>query len=82
MRPEHVSSCMQAAILQTSGGLLESVGQLAVIAGTLLLLLALVAFVAFAYKSLRGDGIEWPEDREPEDDELQQGNEDDEWKFY
>lgn len=74
---------MLAAILQTGGGLLESVGQLAVIAGTLLLALALVAFAAFAYKSVRGDGVEWPEDRDPEDDEeVQRGDDDDEWEFY
>lgn len=74
---------MQAAILQTGGGLLETVGQLAVIAGTLLLSLVLVAFAAFAYKSLRGDGVEWPEDRDPEDEDgVQQGSDDDEWKYY
>jgi hypothetical protein len=74
---------MSAAILQISGGLLESVGQLAVLAGTLVLVLALVALGSFAYKSLRGDGIEWPDDREPdEDDSVQRSEDDEEWKYY
>jgi len=68
-------------------GLLESLAQLAAVGGTLVLVLMLVAFGAYAYKHFQGDdGITWPEDMEddPRDNEggLQQGNDDDEWKYY
>ncbi|WP_280535863.1 hypothetical protein [Halopenitus sp. POP-27] len=43
--------------------ILEWAGQAAAIAGTLLLVLFLVALGGIAYKHLRGDGIEWPDDR-------------------
>jgi hypothetical protein len=63
--------------------LFETVSQLVVAAGTVILLLMLVALGAFAYKSLRGDGIRWPDEREDVDeDEVQQGANDDEWKYY
>lgn len=63
-------------------GLFETVSQLVVTAGTLVLLLMLVALGAFAYKSLRGDGIRWPDEREEAGDEVKQGTSDDEWKYY
>jgi hypothetical protein len=70
--------------LQLGGsGLLESISQLAVIGGTLVLVLGLVAFGAFVYKSLRG-GIEWPDDvdEDANDGEVRRGDSDDEWEFY
>jgi len=67
--------------LALGGGLLESVGQLAAIAGTLVLVLLLVGLGWFGYVSLRGDGVEWPAD-EAEADGVQRGDEDDEWEFY
>lgn len=73
---------MATAILQLGDGLLESVAQVAVIAGMLLLLAMIVALGGYAYKSLRGDGIEWPEDVEEEDDDLSEGSADDEWDYY
>lgn len=74
---------MTAAVLPLSGGLLESVAQVAVLAGALVLVLALVALGSFAYKSIRGDGIEWPDEQDPEDDEdVTRGDDDDEWKYY
>lgn len=64
-------------------GILETVSQLVVTAGTVILLLMLVALGAFAYKSLRGDGIEWPEEEdETEDGVLEHGADDDEWEYY
>lgn len=63
-------------------GLFETVSQLVVTAGTVILILMLVALGAFAYKSLRGDGIEWPDDREEADDEVHHGTDDDEWDYY
>ncbi|WP_424000356.1 hypothetical protein ACOZ4I_13440 [Haloarcula salina] len=70
--------------VQLGAGLLESVGQIAALAGTLVLVLLLVALGAFAYKSLTGDGIRWPDESEetPEDDGVTQGGTDDEWKYY
>jgi hypothetical protein len=50
-----------------SGGLLESLSQAVVAVATLLFALMIVAFASYAYKSLRGDGIEWPDDRDGTD---------------
>lgn len=78
--------------LALPSGLVESFGDVVVGVGMLVLLLMLVALGAYAYKHLRGDGIEWPEDREAQDgepgrgsspdDELQRGSGDDEWDYY
>jgi hypothetical protein len=67
-----------------SGGAFESVAGAAVTGGTLVLVLALVALGAFAYKQLRGGGVEWPEDtaENAEDAGAQRGSQDDEWKYY
>lgn len=74
---------MEQAVLQAGSGLLESVAQLAVLAGTLLLAAMVVALVGYAYKSLQGNGIEWPEDREEEADAgVSRGSDDDEWDYY
>jgi hypothetical protein len=76
---------MKYLTLQAGGGLLESAGQAAAVAASLLIVLMVVALVGYAYKSLRGDGIEWPEDREPEEAEdgsVHQGGDDDEWDYY
>lgn len=63
------------------GGLLGSLSQVAVVAGTLLLVLAVVALGAFAYRELVGDGVEWP-DEDDGDDEVTRGDSGDEWKYY
>ncbi|MHC3381320.1 hypothetical protein [Haloarcula sp. H-GB5] len=72
--------------VQLGSGLLESVGQVAAAAGTVVLLLILVGLGAFAYKSLVGDGIRWPDEREEadseEDDGVVQGSREDDWKYY
>ena len=70
--------------LQVGNGLTESVAQAAVLAGTLVLLLGLVALGAFAYKSLRGDGIRWPDETDEDDREggARRGDPDDEWDYY
>jgi len=74
---------MGQAVLQAGSGLLESVAQLAVLAGTLLLAAMVVALVGYAYKNLKGDGIEWPEDREEETEAgVSRGSDDDEWDYY
>lgn len=62
-------------------GIPEVVGNLVGIAGTVVLLLIVVAMGAFAYKSLTG-GVDWPDEDEQDDDGLTQGNADDEWDYY
>jgi hypothetical protein len=63
------------------GGLLESAAQAAVIASTLVLVLMLVALGGFAYKQLRGDGVEWPEE-DPGNDDTGRSGDGDEWDYY
>ena len=66
------------------GGLLGSLAQAAVIAGTLLRVLAVVALGAFAYRQVLGDGVEWPgeSESESEDDSVSRGDSGDEWEYY
>jgi hypothetical protein len=74
---------MDPATLQGGGGLLGAAGGAVALAASLILVMMVVALGAFAYKSLRGDGIEWPEDRESDDEDgLNRGNDDDEWDYY
>ncbi|MDT3435894.1 hypothetical protein [Haloarcula sp. 1CSR25-25] len=72
--------------IQLGSGLLESVGQLAAVAGTVVLLLILVGLGAFAYKSVVGEGVRWPDEREETDSENEdgvvQGSREDDWKYY
>jgi hypothetical protein len=63
------------------GGLLESAAQAAVIASTLVLVLMLVALGGFAYKQLRGGGVEWPEE-DPGNDDTGRSGDTDEWDYY
>ncbi|SDX93305.1 hypothetical protein [Halobellus clavatus] len=72
---------MAPVTLQILGGPLESVAQIAGIAGTLVLALMIVALGTLAYKQLRGDGVEWPDDKN-DDDGVSPGNTDDEWDYY
>jgi hypothetical protein len=72
--------------MQLGSGLLESVGQIAAVAGTVVLLLILVGLGAFAYKSVVGDGVRWPDERQETDSEedngVVQGSREDDWKYY
>jgi hypothetical protein len=68
--------------LPSGSGLVDSLAQVAAAAGTLVLLLMLVALGAYAYKHLRGDGIEWPEEDEGGERGVSHGDSDDEWKYY
>lgn len=72
--------------VQLGSGLLESVGQMAAVAGTVVLLLILVGLGAFAYKSVVGDGVRWPDERHEtdseEDEGVVQGSREDDWKYY
>jgi len=72
-------------LLQAGSGLAESTAQVAMVAGSVVLLLMLVALSGFAYKSLRGDGIRWPEDVDEDvhkEDGARPGNDDEDWKYY
>lgn len=76
---------MTPVVLQAGfgSGLAESFAQVVPLAGTLVLLLMLVALGAFAYRSLRGDGIQWPDDIDEDDEEgARRGGPDDEWEYY
>lgn len=59
----------------------ESIAGLAVFAGTLVLVFLIVAFGAFVYRSVVGDGIRWP-DEETDDDGVRRTDADDEWKYH
>jgi len=66
-------------------GLFESTSQFVVVAGSVVLLLMLVALAGFAYKSVRGDGIRWPDDIEDDaedEDGVHKSGDDDEWDYY
>jgi len=62
-------------------GLPEVIPDLIGIGSAIVIVLMLVAMAAFAYRSLNG-GVEWPEDREEDEDALRQGGADDEWDYY
>lgn len=62
-------------------GIPEFIPDLVGIAGTVVLLLMLVALGGFAYKSLTG-GVEWPDEVDDDDEDVRRGGEDDEWEYY
>lgn len=78
---------MESVVLQLPvDGLVGSFAQVAVLLATVLLLMMLVALGVYAYKHLRGGGVEWPEDKEngPDSvtDGVTKGDNDDEWDYY
>ena len=68
-------------MLLQSGGALETAGRLAATAGSLLLVLMLVALGGYAYKQLRGDGVEWPDEKSEGEDGITSDGTDDEWDY-
>ena len=62
-------------------GLPDFVPDLIGVAGALVLALMLVALAGVAYRAMTG-GIEWPEDREEDEEGLRRGDQDDEWDYY
>lgn len=68
--------------LPFGSGLLETATQLVTIVATVVLLMMLVALGSFAYKSLRGDGVRWPDETESDDESVSRGDGDDDWKYY
>jgi hypothetical protein len=67
----------------------ESLGDLVTIAGSLLLVVMLVALGGFLYQSLSGEGIRWPDEMEETDEESEgvtrrppSDEDEDEWKYY
>jgi len=55
--------------------------ELVTIAGTLVLVLIVLAAGAFAYRAYTGT-LTWPTDTPDDPEDLQRGANDDEWKFY
>lgn len=70
------------ALLQAGlgSGLVENATRLVSVASALVLLGLLAAFGAFVYRSVRGEGIRWPDDADDETGVSRTGD-DDEWKF-
>lgn len=62
-------------------GLPEFVPDLIGFAATLILVLILVAFGGTIYRHYTG-GIEWPEDKEQDEEAVTRGGSDDEWDYY
>lgn len=62
-------------------GLPEFVPGLLAIAGTLVLVMMLVAIGGTIYRHLTG-GIEWPEDKTEDEEGVTRGSQDDEWDYY
>lgn len=73
----------------------EAFGGAIVAAGTVVLVLMLVAMGVYAYKQTRGGGVTWPDEKETEPEEfrggdgeptrtdgLEKGDDDDEWDYY
>lgn len=74
---------MAQVSLQVLGdGLVGSLAQLAGIAASLLLVLMVLALGTYAYKQLRGDGVRWPDEDDPNEDGVHRGAADDEWDYY
>jgi hypothetical protein len=74
---------MHVPVLQVGSGVLGSVRQIAVLAGSIILFLMLVAMIGVAYKHFQGDGIEWPDETEADGNVSRSDNDDDdEWKYY
>jgi hypothetical protein len=75
---------MNALFPVLAAGLRGAIGGALALAGSIVLVLMLVALGVYAYKNLRDDGVEWPDDKpDPaEDDEVRRGDDEDEWKYY
>lgn len=86
IRPEHVVSDMVLVAPPPAVGAVfgRSLGEIAALGGTIVLILMVVAMLGIAYKSFTGDGIEWPDDveNEPGDDGVSRGDDEDEWDYY
>lgn len=75
------SAASAVAFAPLQGALPEYLIDLVGIAGTLVLVLMVVAIGAMVYRHLTG-GIEWPDDKKEDDDEVSRGSQDDEWDYY
>ena len=69
-------------LLQSAGGGVPgTAGRLAATAGSLLLVLMFVALGGYAYKQLRGDGVEWPDEESEGEGGITSDGTDDEWDY-
>jgi hypothetical protein len=87
LAPERVAmDSLVTLVAPLASGLFELARQAVPAAGTLILLLMLVALGGIAYRGLVGGGIEWPTDTDESDDSdgvrRTDGDEDEEWKYY
>jgi hypothetical protein len=55
--------------------------ELVTLAGTLVLVLIVLAAGAFAYRAYTGT-LTWPTDTPEDPEELQRGTDEDDWKYY
>jgi len=66
-------------VLATGGG----TGSLVALSAAVILGLMFLGLGTYAYKHVRGDGIEWPDEQAEEDDDgVRRGSSDDEWDYY
>lgn len=70
--------------LAVGTGLFDSLANLVAAGATLILVLMLIALGGFAYRSLVGDGVTWPDDVDEETDGegVTRSHGDDEWKYH
>jgi len=76
---------MNPVFLQLPSNLFGMAFTLALIAGGLLLAGVVVSLAVFAYRSTRGDGVPDPEGAVPgevDGEDVTEGGDDDEWKYY
>jgi hypothetical protein len=72
-------------LAQVGSGLFETAFTVALVAGGLLFLGGLVSFAVFLYRSVSGDGMRDPGEVVPEeanDDDVERGDDDEEWDYY
>ena len=72
------------AFVLASGGGVGGWGGVVVLGAVVVLGLMLVALGSYAYKQVRGEGVEWPDEgeREAEEGGVERGSSDDEWDYY
>ncbi|MFB6101713.1 MAG: hypothetical protein ABEJ73_04035 [Haloplanus sp.] len=71
-----------SALWALQGGV-ETVGSIAVFAGTILVALGVVALGVFVYRSAFGDGVRWPDEEYANEEEgVRRGTDDEEWRYY
>jgi len=74
-----VTASTLPVVLATGGG----TGSLVSLSAAVILGLMFLGLGTYAYKHVRGDGIEWPDEQtDDEEDGVRRGGSDDEWDYY